>query len=205
MSTEFGLLLITGNHTHQENYARAFAADPRCRLIGLTDDADVSPRRRQLNQDLADELDIPCFDDLHAAIHRDDVDLVSICAEPERRRDLTIACAAAGKHLYVDKDPAPTVADAWEIANAAKEHGVLTQAFSLVRLPACQRARAVIESGQLGELVGLHCDVTFAKGVGGTADLSRPRVESGLRRSTRRLRITSLPSTRRTTSKISRR
>jgi predicted dehydrogenase len=178
VSTEFGLLLITGNHTHQENYARAFAADPRCRLIGLTDDADVSPRRRQLNQDLADELDIPCFDDLHAAIHRDDVDLVSICAEPERRRDLTIACAAAGKHLYVDKDPAPTVADAWEIANAAKEHGVLTQAFSLVRLPACQRARAVIESGQLGELVGLHCDVTFAKGVGGTADLSRPRVES---------------------------
>lgn len=176
--SEFGLLLITGNQTHQENYARAFAADPRCRLIGLTDEPDVSPRRRQLNQDLADELAIPYLDDFDAAIHRDDVDLISICAEPERRRDLTLACAEAGKHLYVDKDPAPTVADAWQIASAANENNVLTQAFSLVRLPACQRARAVIRSGELGTLTSLHCDVTFAKGIGGTADLNRPRVEN---------------------------
>lgn len=175
--SEFGLLLVTGNQTHQENYARAFAADPRCHLVGLTDNGEIPDRRRQLNQDLADELGIPYLDDFDAAISRDDVDLVSICAEPERRRDLTIPCAAAGKHLYLDKDPAPTVSDAWLIANATRDYNVLTQAFSLVRLPACQRARTIIESGQLGELIGLHCDVTFAKGIGGTADLSRPRVE----------------------------
>ena len=177
MTSQFGLLLITGNQTHQENYARAFAADERCRLIGLTDNGEISSRRRELNQGLADELEIPYLADFDAAISRDDIDLVSVCAEPERRRDLTIPCAAAGKHLYLDKDPAPTVSDAWLIEKATRDYGVLTQAFSLVRLPAYQRAKAVLESGQLGRLIGLHCDATFAKGITGTADLSQPRVE----------------------------
>ena len=177
MSAPFGLLLITGNQTHQENYARAFAADERCRLIGLTDEADIPQRRRELNQELADELGIPCFDDLELAIRRKDVDLVSICAEPERRLPLSLACIAASKHLYLDKDPAPTVEDAWRIARAVEENGLLAQAFSLVRLPACQQAKQIVDSGELGELIGLHCDVTFAKGIPGTADLSHPRQE----------------------------
>jgi predicted dehydrogenase len=177
MSAPFGLLLITGNQTHQENYARAFAADQRCRLIGLTDERDIPQRRRELNQELADELSIPCFDDFEAAVTRDDVDFVSICAEPERRLPLSMACARAGKHLYLDKDPAPTVDDAWQIARAVEERGLLAQAFSLVRLPACQQAKRIIESGELGELIGLHCDVTFAKGIPGTADLENVRRE----------------------------
>lgn len=178
MTAPFGLLLITGNQTHQENYARAFAADDRCRLVGLTDDQDIPQRRRELNQDLADELGIPYLEDLSAAVARNDVDLVSICAEPERRLSLSLACVEAGKHLYLDKDPAPTVDDAWRIANAIEEKGLLAQAFSLVRLPACQKAKSIVDSGELGDLIGLHCDVTFAKGIPGTADLSRPRVES---------------------------
>ena len=88
MPAPFGLLLITGNQTHQENYARAFAADDRCRLIGLTDEASLPTRRRELNQELADELGIPFFEDFSEAVNRDDVDFVSICAEPERRLPL---------------------------------------------------------------------------------------------------------------------
>lgn len=85
---EFGLLLIGGSHTHQENYARAFEADPRCRLVGLTDESEIPPRRMELNQRLAAELDVPLLPDLEEALARDDVDLVSVCAEPERRGNL---------------------------------------------------------------------------------------------------------------------
>lgn len=177
MPAPFGLLLITGNQTHQENYARAFAADPRCRLIGLTDAADIPDRRRELNQDLADELGIPVLDDFDSAVRRDDVDLISVCAEPERRLELTLAGIAAGKHIYLDKDPAPVPGEAWRVANELEKSDLLSQAFSLVRLPACQQARAIIDSGELGTLVGLHCDITFAKGLPGTADLSTPRQE----------------------------
>ena len=177
MTEPIGLLLVTGNQTHQENYSRAFAADSRCRIVGLTDVSGLPDRRRELNLELASELGVPHFDDFEAAIRRDDVDVVSICSEPERRIDLTLACIAAGRHLYLDKDPAPTVSDAWRIAAAIEQHGVLSQAFSLVRLPACRRAKAIVDGGELGSLLGVHCDVTFAKGVNGTADLDRPRVE----------------------------
>lgn len=177
MPAPFGLLLITGNQTHQENYARAFAADNRCRLIGLTDASDVPSRRQELNRDLANELGIPYLDDLEAAIIRDDVDFVSICAEPERRLPLSMACINAGKHLYLDKDPAPTIADALQIAEAVEKRRLLAQAFSLVRLPACEQAKRIVESGEIGDLIGLHCDVTFAKGIPGTADLNLVRQE----------------------------
>lgn len=178
MPAPFGLLLITGNQTHQENYARAFAADDRCRLIGLTDEASVPPRRRELNQQLADELGIPFLEDFSQAVNREDVDFVSICAEPERRLPLSLACIEAGKHLYLDKDPAPSLDEAWQITRAVEAKGLLAQAFSLVRIPACQQAKQIIDSGELGDLIGLHCDVTFAKGIPGTADLSRPREEN---------------------------
>lgn len=176
-SHPYGLLLISGSHTHQENYARAFAADERCRLIGLTDEADVSDRRKELNRQLAGELQIPIFDDLPQAIARDDVDLVSICCEPERRGRLAALCARAGKHIYVDKPMTTSVEAAREVVAAVSETGVRSQMFSLVRSPIAMRAKAVVESDELGELIGLHCELMFAKGIAGTADLSQPREE----------------------------
>jgi predicted dehydrogenase len=173
----FGLLLIAGSQTHQENYARAFAADERCRLIGLTDEADVPARRGELNQQLADELGIPLFDDIDAALARDDVHIVCACPEPERRGLLAAKAARAGKHIYIDKPLASSLVDANEVVRAVDEAGVHSQMFSLVRTPAAQEAKDVIQSGRLGELVGLHCELLFAKGVAGTADLSKPRVE----------------------------
>ena len=64
-------------------YAPAFAADPRCRLIGLADENDVSPRRRALNEQLAQSLGIPQLASLEDALARTDVHVVSVCAEPE--------------------------------------------------------------------------------------------------------------------------
>jgi predicted dehydrogenase len=171
----FGLLLVTGNQTHQENYARAFAADPRCRLVGLTDEA-TEPRRTELNRELAEELKIPFLENFSAAVRQDDVDFVSICSEPERRLKLTLECIEAGKHLYLDKDPAPTVDAARQIAEAASEKRLLSQSFSLIRVPAAAQAKAALESGELGDLHGIHCDITFAKGQSGTATLG-PREE----------------------------
>src|SRR5690606_33833401 len=49
-SPPLGVLLVAGDFTHQPNYAEAFRADPRCRLIGLADEADVPDRRRSLNE-----------------------------------------------------------------------------------------------------------------------------------------------------------
>lgn len=176
-SRRFGLLLIAGCHTHQENYARAFLADPRCKVIGLTDEEQITPRRRELNRQLAAELNVPYLAGFEEAIERQDVDLISMCAEPERRANLMIQCAKTGKHLYIDKEVATTTQAAWEVADAVKAAGVRSQTFSLVRIPMAARAKAILESGELGELIGLHAELTFAKGIAGTADLSKGRQE----------------------------
>lgn len=173
----YGLLLVSGSHTHQENYARAFAADGRCRLVGLTDEADVSDRRSELNARLARELDVPLLEGFDEALARDDVHVVSVCAEPERRGRTAVRCAVAGRHVYIDKPLTTSVADARAVVDAVEKAGVKNQMFSLVHTAPGAECRRVVESGRIGELVGLHADLLFAKGPAGTADLPRPREE----------------------------
>ena len=107
MKPRYGVLLISGNQTHQENYAAAFAADARCRLIAVTDEPNIDRRRRELNERLAKSLGIPYVADLAKALADKQVNVVSVCAPPERRGRIAVACARAGKHLYLDKSLVP--------------------------------------------------------------------------------------------------
>ena len=173
----YGLLIVAGNLTHQENYSRALAADPRVRLVGLTDESEIPARRRELNLALADELGIEYLEPYARALARDDVDLVCLCPEPERRARMTVAAARAGKHVYVDKPLCATVEEAREVVAAVEASGVRSQMFSLVRSPVGRRCSELVSSGQLGSLVGLHAELLFAKGISGTADLGQPRRE----------------------------
>jgi len=176
-TARYGLLIVGGNLTHQENYSRALAEDPRVRLVGLTDESDIPVRRRELNVALADELGIAYLEPYEEALAREDVDLVCLCPEPERRARMTVAAARAGKHVYVDKPLCATVAGAREVVAAVEESGVRSQMFSLVRSSIGRRCAEVIGSGRLGSLVGLHAELLFAKGIAGTAGLDRPRRE----------------------------
>lgn len=178
LAPPYGVLLVAGSHTHQENYAEAFAADPRCRLVGVTDEPGVSSRRRALNDRLAQQLGIPYLDDLAAALQRDDVQIVSICAEPERRGPIAVAAAEAGKHLYLDKPLAASSAQAEAIVAAVQSAGVASQMFSLIGSPAALRARRIADAQTLGPLAAMHADLLFAKGDPGTANLAIPRRES---------------------------
>ena len=174
----YGLLLVSGDYTHQPGYSEALMADKRCKLIGMTDETNVSDERRQLNRQLADRLGIQVLSDLTEALNREDVDMVSICAEPHRRGRIIVEAARAGKHLYLDKPLAGSVEDAAAIVEAVQENGVVAHMFSQIHWAPARSAQAVLASGELGELIAIHCDACFAKGQAGTADLSRLRIES---------------------------
>lgn len=179
-SPPYGVLLVSGDHTHQPGYAEALIADGRCVLLGVADGDDVTDERRQLNQRLAERLGIPLLPSLSEALARSDVHIVSVCAEPYRRGRIIVEAARAGKHLYLDKPLAGSVEDSRAIAAAVRDSGVVAHMFSQVHWDPAQRVRAIIESGELGDLIAVHCDVCFAKGHGGTADLTRRRVEHEL-------------------------
>lgn len=173
----FGILLVSGNQTHQENYAAAFAADTRCKIIAVTDEKDIDRRRRTLNERLAKHLQVPYIPDLAEALRKQEVDVVSICAPPERRGRIAVLCAEAGKHLYLDKSLAPQLAEADAIVAAVRKAGVRSHMFSFISQPWAREARRIIDGGQLGILKAIHADCFFAKGKTGTAKRGKPRKE----------------------------
>lgn len=174
-SQQLGVLLISGRLTHQENYALNFRADPRCRLVGLSDEVDVPPERAGLNKQFAQDLGIPYWPDLDEALAREEVDIVSICADPERRGRIAARCADAGKHVYIDKPVTPFLSDADSAVAAVERAGVRSQMFSSNHQAWVQQARSVVKSGALGELRAIHVDNLFSKGPNGTAQLGAPR------------------------------
>lgn len=173
----YGVLLVTGSHTHQENYAAAFAADPRAQLIALTDEKDIDARRRRLNERLARALNVPYIADLDESLKRADVHVVSICAEPERRGRIAVRCAAAGKHLYLDKSLVPALAEADALRAAVNKAKVKSHLFCFISQSWAGEAKKLLDSGKLGTLLAIHADCFFAKGKVGTATLGTPRKE----------------------------
>lgn len=173
---KYGVLLVTGDHTHQENYAEAFAADRRARLVAVTDEVGIDRRRRALNERLAKRLKIPHIADLEKAIQREDVAIVSICAPPERRGRIAVRCAQAGKHLYLDKSLEPTLAGTDSLVRAVKKAGVKSHMFSFISQPWARRGKEAMAKG-IGKLLAIHADTFFAKGQPGTAKLGTPRKE----------------------------
>jgi predicted dehydrogenase len=173
----YGVLLVSGAQTHQELYAPAFAADSRCRLVAVTDDTDVDARRGELNERFARSLGLPYLPDLAGALAREDVQIVSICAPPDRRARIAIRCAEAGKHLYLDKPLAPTQADADAIVAAVRRAGVRSQMFTFVTTPWARRAWRLVREHGCGRLLAVHADTFFAKCHAGSAVLRRRREE----------------------------
>ena len=174
----YGVLLVAGAHTHQENYAVALAEDSRCQLIGLTDEPGITERRARLNQQLADKLHIPLIPDIDRALASTDVHIVSICTEPERRSRTAVRCAQAGKHLYLDKPMAISHVEAEQIVAAAEQNGVISHMFSQIHTDFASQVKSVLDSSLIGDLREIHCDLLFAKGHTGTALLGKPRLES---------------------------
>jgi predicted dehydrogenase len=173
----YGVLLVTGSHTHQENYGAAFAADKRCRVIAVTDEANIDRRRRELNERLAKVLDVPYIADLAQALARKDVDVVSVCAPPERRGRIAVQCAQARKHLYLDKSLVPRLQEADALVAAVRKVGVRSHMFSFISQPWAREAKALVDAKRLGRLLAIHADAFFAKGRNGTAKLGSRRKE----------------------------
>ena len=84
-------------------------------------------------------------------IARDDVDVVSVCGPNFVHRDVAVAAARAGKHVWVEKPAGRNLADTLEIAEAVKVAGVQSAVgFNYRNAPAVERAREIVASGDLG-------------------------------------------------------
>ena len=172
------VVALGGNRTHLESYAREFADDPRCELVAVADESGISQYREGLNRLLAAELAVP-YVTLPEALALPGVDVVVSCVDVERRSRVAQEVLAHGKHLYLDKPLAGSVADARAIADAADVAGVVTQMLTTVHAPWAQEAKAAVRSGELGRIQAVHADMLMAKGRPGTVPAGTVRREHG--------------------------
>jgi UDP-N-acetylglucosamine 3-dehydrogenase len=82
-----------------------------------------------------------------------DVDAVDLCVPHPHHAELACAFARAGKHVLCEKPLARSLAEAEEMARAAREAGVVLLPFHNMRLGgAAARAVELVRSGRLGQL-----------------------------------------------------
>ncbi len=82
------------------------------------------------------------------------VDVVDITAPNHLHKEMALAAAAAGKHIYCEKPLALTAADALVMTQVAEAAGVKTLVgFNYLKNPAAGLAKEIVEAGDIGEVV----------------------------------------------------
>ncbi|MFK0008308.1 Gfo/Idh/MocA family protein [Paenarthrobacter sp. NPDC090520] len=94
--------------------------------------------------------------DWRDVIHRDDIDIIDICAPGWMHAEIAIAALEAGKHVLVEKPLANTLAEAELMTAAAakaRARGVQSMiGFNYRRVPALALAKELIAEGRLGTI-----------------------------------------------------
>ena len=139
-------------HVHAKDYAAEAQAHPDVEIVAAWDE---DPTRGEA---AAADLGVPFHADLAELLARPDVDGVIVTTRTTAHRDVIIAAAEAGKHVFTEKVLALTPAEAREIVDAAERRSV-TLVVSLPRLAHgyTLAIRDILASGRLGAVTEVRC------------------------------------------------
>jgi len=128
--------------------AEAVARSPEARLVAV---ADTDPDRAAA---LGKDLGVPVAASPEAAIADPNVGAVVICTPNTLHARLATAALDAGRHVFLEKPMAPTLAEARELVERARAAGRLLCTGSNLRFfQNVRRAREIVRSGALGPLL----------------------------------------------------
>ncbi|GAB2960704.1 Gfo/Idh/MocA family oxidoreductase [Micromonospora polyrhachis] len=113
--------LFGTGHWAAKTHATALAAHPGAELAGVwgRDPAKAAA--------LAQQYDVPAFDDVDALIGA--VDAVAVALPPDVQATVAVRAAAAGRHLLLDKPLALSTSDADRVVAAVGQTGVASLVF----------------------------------------------------------------------------
>jgi predicted dehydrogenase len=135
---------------HSTSYRRCRDHFPDCpgtaRLVVAADESEE--RAREAVDQFGYER---CTGDWRRVIDDPDVEAVSVTAPNALHREIALAAAAAGKHVWIEKPVGRFPEETAEVAAAVAEAGVRSiVGFNYRHAPAVQHARELIASGALG-------------------------------------------------------
>ncbi len=123
-------------------------------------------RTREKRDAFAEKFGCSKDESYEDVLARDDVEAVIITAPNNRHAALAIAAAVAGKHVFVDKPIATTIADARAMINACKAADVkLAVGASSRRLRGHRMCKKLIDGGALGTLAMVESNYSNDRGL----------------------------------------
>lgn len=138
---------IAGAGFGQRVHVPAFRLDSRCEVAAIcaTNLEHATAAARQANVPEA-------YGNFQEMLAKAELDAVSIAAPPKAQPDLIVAAAQAGKHVFCEKPPAASEAEAARVLAAVESAGV-THAidFLFPEIGAWQRAAAILREGKIGK------------------------------------------------------
>jgi UDP-N-acetylglucosamine 3-dehydrogenase len=131
-----------------KNQARVYSELETSNLLAV---ADLDKNRAK---EIGEKHDVKWYSDPAELIKRDDIEFISICTPTTTHAELALECIKAGKHVLVEKPVTDTVKEAENVIAAAEKKGVYVMVGFIERFnPAVRKARKMIRSGEIGEVV----------------------------------------------------
>ena len=155
------IAMLSFAHVHAGGYAAHILKHPEAEIACIWDDMDSR------GQEAADKLSLPYDNDLERVLSRDDVDAVVVNATTNTHRDVLIAAARAGKHIFTEKALTVTLADAEAVTREVKASGVKFMISLPSRtIPQTLYARRVLDAGWLGDLTMMRARIAHSAALG---------------------------------------
>ncbi len=105
-------------HVHARDYARQAQEHPQTEIVAVWDEA---PERGRAQ---AAALNVPFYDSLQDLLTQGNIDAVIVDTPTNMHRDVLLAAAQAGKHIFTEKVLALTLRECNEIVAAVEKAGV---------------------------------------------------------------------------------
>ena len=144
--------MLSFAHVHANGYADQVSKNPSAEIIAVWDEEEYGGKQA------AERLSVPFYNDLDKVLNLDELDGVVINAPTSMHRDIMVAAAKAGKHIFTEKALAIRVDECDDIIKAVNGAGIKFMISLPSRCsPDILLAKKAIDEGILG-------DLTFGRG-----------------------------------------
>ena len=162
----FNVALISRWHVHAQGpnarYTKQLLKNERCKIKCVFDDDEETARA------WGEELGVDWYTKLEDVLLRDDIHGVVITSETSRHKDIMIAAARHGKHIFTEKALTFNACEAYEIKSEIEKSGVkFCIAYPHLATKQFAYAKTLAQEGTLGDIVLVRCLVGHDQGLTG--------------------------------------
>jgi predicted dehydrogenase len=134
-------------HVHAKGYARQATELPDTEIVAIWDEV------KERGKSQAEERGVRFYETFEELLGQPDIDGVIVSAPSNMHRDLIVAAAKAGKHIFTEKVLALTLKECNEILAAVKKAGVkLTVSLPRLNDKYTQAIMQILDQSLLGDL-----------------------------------------------------